>query len=311
MKRSAVLAFALTGALAIAASPAAAQHRRGGGENGGDGGNAAPRGEQRSERQAQPRQQAQPQQQQQQAAPPQRVERGPERRAEPRQAQPSVEQRAIPREQYRGNAGEPYRGGQYRGQQYRGEQYRGDNRAVPRTYAAPRYVGPRNNYSAPRYYSGRYYGPRYAGPRFSVAPRAFYRPYYVFRPRFSIGFGIWAGYPITYYDPFYYPYNYYSYSSPYYSTAPVPVGPGGSVAVQPDAANMGGVSFEISPSSAEIWVDGTYYGTVDQFTPSSQPLGLPAGRHHIELREPGFQVSAFDVDVIAGQVIPFQGQLEP
>ena len=52
-------------------------------------------------------------------------------------------------------------------------------------------------------------------------------------------------------------------------------------------------------------------GTVTDFTASSQPLGLPAGRHHIELREPGFQVSSFDVDIIPGQVIPYQGQLQP
>jgi len=83
------------------------------------------------------------------------------------------------------------------------------------------------------------------------------------------------------------------------------------VGVQPNQSNMGGVSFDVTPDSAEIWVDGNYFGTVDQFTPSSQPLGLPAGRHHIELREPGFQVSSFDVDIVAGQVIPFQGQLEP
>ena len=188
------------------------------------------------------------------------------------------------------------------------ETYRPEYRAVPRTYAPPRYVGPRGagGYAAPRYYTGRYVGPRYVGPRFSVAPRVFYRPYYVFRPRFNIAFGIWAGYPITYYDPFYYPYDYYSY--PYYSSVPVP---SGSVAVQPNPSSMGGLSFEITPASAEVWIDGNYYGTVDQFTPSSQPLGLPAGRHHIELREPGYQVSSFDVDIVPGQVIPFQGQLEP
>jgi hypothetical protein len=293
MNRSVFLAVGFAGALALVASPAAAQHRRDGGENRGGGGNASPRAEQRAQRPA-----PQPQQQQQQAQP-----RAEQRRAEP-QAQPRVEQRAVPRQEYRGDN----RGGrpEYRGNgNYRGGDYRGDYRAVPRTYAAPRYVGPRSGYSTPRYYSGRYYGPRYSGPRFSYAPRAFYRPYYVFRPRFSIGFGIWAGYPITYYDPFYYPYDY-----SYYSTAPAPI-PQGSVGVQPGQTNMGGVSFEISPSTAEIWVDGNYYGTVDQFTPSSQPLGLPAGRHHIELREPGFQVSSFDVDVVAGQVIPFQGQLEP
>jgi hypothetical protein len=37
---------------------------------------------------------------------------------------------------------------------------------------------------------------------------------------------------------------------------------------------------------------------------------MPAGRHHVELREPGYEVSSFDVDIVAGQVIPYQGQLE-
>ena len=206
-------------------------------------------------------------------------------------------------------------------------------------YAVPRSVAPRqdnrgydnrnydnrnyNNrgydnrrYDGGRYYNGgRYYGPRYSGPRFSIAPRRFYRPYYVFRPRFSIGFGIWAGFPVSYYDPYYYPYDYYP-SYPYASTAPgyPPPPPLGSVGVQPYAQNqgsMGGLSFDITPDDAEVWVDGNYMGTVTDFTASSQPLGLPAGRHHIELREPGFQVSSFDVDIIPGQVIPYQGQLQP
>src|SRR6476646_4623391 len=64
MNRSVFLAIGLTSALAIVASPAAAQHRRGGGESRGDGGgNSSPRAEQRAERQA-----PQPQQQQQQQA---------------------------------------------------------------------------------------------------------------------------------------------------------------------------------------------------------------------------------------------------
>jgi len=115
---------------------------------------------------------------------------------------------------------------------------------------------------------------------------------------------------VTYYDPYYYPYDY----SPSYSTGPGYPPPQGSVNVQPYAqqnqGNMGGLSFDISPDSAEIYVDGNYAGAVGQFTSSSQPLGLPAGRHHIELREPGYDVSSFDVDIIAGQVIPYQGQLQ-
>jgi hypothetical protein len=207
-------------------------------------------------------------------------------------------ERAVPRQQApRNDNWRNDNNGRNDGRQNDGRQYdrRYDNRRYG--YAAPRYVGP-------RYYSGRYNGPRYVGPRFTVAPRRFYRPYYVFRPRVSIGFGIFAGYPVTYYDPYYYPYDYY----PYAAATPGYVAP--SVAVQPNQANMGGLSFAITPDTAEIWVDGEYFGSVGEYGPESQPLGLPAGRHHVELREPGYQVSSFDVDIVPGQVTPFQGQLE-
>jgi hypothetical protein len=55
------------------------------------------------------------------------------------------------------------------------------------------------------------YGGRIAPRAVYVGPR-YYRPYYTFRPRFSIGFGIWAGYPVTY--PAYGAYD-YGYPPPY------------------------------------------------------------------------------------------------
>jgi hypothetical protein len=73
---------------------------------------------------------------------------------------------------------------------------------------------------------------------------------------------------------------------------------------------MGGVSFDVTPASAELFVDGTLVGTVGEFTPTTQPLGLAAGRHHIEVRAPGYHTLNFDVDIVAGQVIPYQGTLE-
>ena len=203
------------------------------------------------------------------------------------------------------------------------------------------------------------------GGRYSiVAPARFYRPYYTFRPRLSLGFGLWAGYPLAYssayYDPFYDPYGYssYGYSSygypsygypsygypatsyPAYPPAsgypppsnyprsnyppsnyppsnyppsaypPDRQGPQGSIGVQPSQPNTGGLSFEITPNTAQLFVDGASVGTVGQFTPTTQPLGLVAGRHRIEVRAPGYQTMSFDVDIIAGQVIPYQGALE-
>jgi hypothetical protein len=211
------------------------------------------------------------------------------------------------------------------------------------------------------------------GSRFvGVAPYRFYRPYYAFRPRVSLGFGFWAGYPVAYpyygyyggyygypyaypapygYAPYGYPpaYGYpspYGYSTPYgypppaypqsgyssggypppdypqsgYSTYPqsgypqsgYPTQPApGSVGVQPGNTSSSGVSFEISPATAAVYVDGTYMGTVQDFGPTSQPLSLAPGRHRIEIRAQGYQNMAFDAEVPAGQVIPYQGTMVP
>ena len=143
-----------------------------------------------------------------------------------------------------------------------------------------------------------YYG--YSRPYYS-------RPYYSFRPRFSLGFGLWLGYPVTY------PYDVYGY--PYPSTYPYPDASypysSGSVNVAPRTnPASGGLSFEISPATAEVYVDGEYAGVVSDFTPNMPPLGLTPGRHRIEVRENGFETMAFDANIVAGQVLPFQGTMQ-
>ena len=151
---------------------------------------------------------------------------------------------------------------------------------------------------------------------FHGAPVHFFRPYYAFHPRFSLGFGIWAGYPFAYPYPYYYPYGYVSsYTYPTYDyTYPATTAPesiqSGSVSAQPDQTNMGGISFDVKPGTAQVFVDGTLIGTVGDFTPTTQPLGLVAGRHHVEVRAAGYHTMSFDVDIVAGEVIPYQGVLE-
>jgi hypothetical protein len=170
---------------------------------------------------------------------------------------------------------------------------------------------------------GRWWG----GRSWNVAPRHYYHPYYAFRPHFNLGFGLWAGYPLTWSYPYYYPpypyypnYPYYPYPYPYspgggrYSVAPEEnVSPDttvGTEGVEPDQSNLGGMSFEITPSDAQVFVDGNYVGTVGQFTPTTQPLGVPSGHHHVEIRDVGYKTMSLDVDIVAGQVIPYQGQME-
>lgn len=160
-------------------------------------------------------------------------------------------------------------------------------------------------------------GPFMHGTPF-LPPAHFLHPYYAFQPRLSLGFGLWAGdpfaYPYSFYAPFYYPDAYVgsndALDAPYPTEAPAyPRDNSSSVAAQPNQTNLGGVSFEITPSTAELFVDDKLAGTVGDFTPMTQPFGLEAGRHHIEVRAPGYQTMSFDVDIIAGQVIPYQGTL--
>lgn len=148
-----------------------------------------------------------------------------------------------------------------------------------------------------------------------VGPAHFYRPYYAFRPNVSIGFGLWAGYPFAYpyafYNPYYY--SYYPYSSNNYYPPPGSVSSdvyASSSGAVIDQANTGGMSFEITPNDAELFVDNVRVGTVGEFTSTTQPLGLAAGRHHVEIRAAGYRTISFDVDIIAGQVLPYQGSLE-
>ena len=58
-------------------------------------------------------------------------------------------------------------------------------------------------------------------------------------------------------------------------------------------------------------VDGADAGTVQTFSPSSAPLTLTPGQHHIVIEKPGYQSMTFDADVIKGQVIPYQGTMQP
>ena len=225
--------------------------------------------------------------------------------------------------------------------------------APSRSYSAPSrtYGAPSRSYNAPsRSYSAE---PRAAiqsrgvYPAQSrgvyVAPSRFFRPYYSFRPRINLGFGLWLGYPIAYSSPYYYgdPYQYqydsYAYPEYYPPSAygyPVPTPPSGYppanypptsvpqsgyyesgppqglVVAQPGAAS-GSVSFEISPSTAEVYIDGRHVGRASDLGPTTQPLALTPGRHHVEIRAAGYQTMSVDADVAAGEVIPYQGTMQP
>jgi hypothetical protein len=172
--------------------------------------------------------------------------------------------------------------------------------------------------SRPVYGSSRFVSPRYFVPQSHFfGPPVFSRPYFAFRPRFSFGFGLVVGYPVAFPGGYYYsPYD-YSYDYPVYGYAePAPAYPdyGSSYDnsyVDTGSANYGGVTFDIQPVTASVYIDGKYIGTVQQFSPEQPPLSLTLGRHHVEIRAAGFQTMAFDADIIPGQVTPYQGGMTP
>jgi hypothetical protein len=201
--------------------------------------------------------------------------------------------RAVPR---------PYSSPSYRSDNHG---YYGGNGNDHRGYApAPRYGGYYSHgpsYSHGYYYARPYYG-HYSRPYGWTAYRPYYfpRPYYSFSPWFSIGFGVWIGYPVTYpwaYLGSYQPHVYGNYDNSSYDVAA-------------SQSVYGGVSFDIQPANADLFVDGEYVGNVGTFTPFGEPLTLAAGQHRIAVQCNGYRAMEWDVTIEPGQVIPYRGAMQ-
>jgi hypothetical protein len=73
---------------------------------------------------------------------------------------------------------------------------------------------------------------------------------------------------------------------------------------------VSGLTFNVVPAATQIFVDGRYLGTVQDFSTDSEPLFVVPGGHRLELRAPGYRTIALEVALAAGQVIPYEGALE-
>jgi hypothetical protein len=282
---------ALLAALALAATPAAAQekyHGRGNPTAQPSGGRGAERAQPRSEA---PRQAEAP-----------RPQAGAAPRVESRQETPRAQQprpvetpRAMPARPIEAPRADNRRFDDRRNDDRRNDDHRNNNNVVGHAVPRPQVIVPRGNVYAPHY--SPYYSPRVYAPR-GYATHSYYRPY-VFRPRFSIGFGIYSGYPVPYTYSYPYPVEVYGYGAPR------------EVVINPGASAYGGVALDITPADADVWVDGQYAGKVQDFDGTTQPLTLTPGTHRIEVQAPGYQPMSVDVGIQAGQVVPYRGDLQP
>jgi hypothetical protein len=77
------------------------------------------------------------------------------------------------------------------------------------------------------------------------------------------------------------------------------------------AEPRGALRFEMSPASAQVFVDGDYVGVIEDFGLHGRPLELSVGPHHIELRATGYGAATFDVNIVANQISRYRGDLQP
>jgi hypothetical protein len=71
----------------------------------------------------------------------------------------------------------------------------------------------------------------------------------------------------------------------------------------------GEVRLDVDQTFAEVWVDGYYAGTVDDFDGIFQGLTLEEGTYNIEIAAPGYEPLVFDIRIYPGQRITYRGDL--
>jgi hypothetical protein len=106
--------------------------------------------------------------------------------------------------------------------------------------------------------------------------------------------------------PYYYGYPAYGYPYPATYGNVVPYGYGyGGYSGQP----YGGLRIDLPQRDAEVYVDGYFVGTVDDFDGASQQANLSAGPHQIEISSPEFETIQFNVNIEAGRSITYRGAM--
>ena len=75
---------------------------------------------------------------------------------------------------------------------------------------------------------------------------------------------------------------------------------------QPD----GYLQLEVQPRAAQVFVDGFYIGTADDFQRLTPGRPVEAGPHRVELRAAGYQPDTFDVRIVPNETITYRNSLE-
>ena len=170
------------------------------------------------------------------------------------------------------------------------DNYDGRGRGYVRGYTP--YRG-RHRYGAPHIYGSHFYFPGYS--TFNIGFGRGYGSSYGYNP---YGFGLYGSS---------YGYNRYGYGHYGYTYGYSPYAYGGYA----DSYYTGSLRLKVEPRFGEVFVDGYYVGLVNDYDGVFQRLRLEEGPHHIEIREPGFEPLEFDVLILPGETITYEGYLVP
>ena len=73
---------------------------------------------------------------------------------------------------------------------------------------------------------------------------------------------------------------------------------------------FGGVRLRVDPKDAQVFVDGLFVGTVDDFD-GGKGLPLESGPQNIEIRADGYQPLTIQVRILPDETITYEGQMDP
>lgn len=143
-----------------------------------------------------------------------------------------------------------------------------------------------------------------------------------------------GGYDPSYYGwyglgyPSYGSYGWYGsyYGSPYWDTWGMPMYGWGMYALPMSAysslwydsavsaayttPSIGSIKLRVKPKEAEVYVDGTYYGQVDNYDGTFQHLDLAAGTHKVEIRANGYETLQLQMRVLPGKTVTYTGEMK-
>ena len=87
--------------------------------------------------------------------------------------------------------------------------------------------------------------------------------------------------------------------------APFRLAASGAIAAGP----LGGIQLDVQPWRAQVYVDGTYAGDVNEFTGYYRHLSLAAGPHVLTILADGYEPLLLEIFVSPGQTLTYRGSL--